>query len=104
MLCVKGESYIFTKELFGQRLQALREQSGESRKALGAELDVSDVQIGYMETGQRTTTLEKLALICEHYGVSADYLLGLSDEPRRSGGGAEPAGSTGTRGETGGMP
>ena len=35
-----------------------------------------------METGKRSTTLEKFALICEHYQVSADYLLGFQDEER----------------------
>ena len=34
-----------------------------------------------MERGNRTTTAEKIALICEHYKISADYLLGLSDDP-----------------------
>ena len=35
-----------------------------------------------IENGRKTTTKEKLALICRHYNVSADYLLGLTDEPR----------------------
>ncbi len=33
-----------------------------------------------MESGRKTTTTEKLSLICRHYHVSADYLLGLSDD------------------------
>lgn len=35
-----------------------------------------------MEKGINTTTAEKIALICEHYQVSSDYLLGLVDDPR----------------------
>ena len=35
-----------------------------------------------MENGKNTTTIEKFALICEHYKVSANYLLGLSDDPK----------------------
>jgi hypothetical protein len=35
-----------------------------------------------MESGKKTTTAEKIAKICRHYRVSADYLLGLSDDPR----------------------
>jgi len=35
-----------------------------------------------LENGKVSTTLEKLALICEHYKVSADYLLGLDDSSR----------------------
>ena len=37
--------------------------------------------ISEIENGKRTTTAEKIALICEHYRISADYLLGLSDDP-----------------------
>ena len=45
-------------------------------------MGVKPKQIMEMENGRKTTTLEKLALICRHYNVSADYLLGLTDEPR----------------------
>ena len=38
-------------------------------------------EISEMENNKKGTTLEKLALICRHYNVSADYLLGLSDTP-----------------------
>ena len=33
------------------------------------------------ERGTTSTTLEKLSMICRHYNVSADYLLGLTDDP-----------------------
>ena len=45
-------------------------------------LGVKPNQIGEMENGRGATTLSKLALLCEHYNISADYLLGLTDEPR----------------------
>ena len=32
--------------------------------------------------GEGATTLARLALPCEHYNVTADSLLGLTDEPR----------------------
>ena len=35
-----------------------------------------------MEKGRRTTTLDKLVQLAQHYNISADYLLGLTDEPR----------------------
>ena len=35
-----------------------------------------------MENGRKGTTMEKLAVLCRHYNISADYLLGLTDEPR----------------------
>ena len=71
-----------TKELFSQRMRKLREQSGQPQKVLAEVLGVSINQISEMEKGSRMTTLEKLPAICRHYNVSADYLLGLIDEPR----------------------
>ena len=73
---------MFSKKLYGERLRSLRKASGESQLLLGTLLSVTRTQISDMESGKRTTTLEKLVLLCEHYQVSADYLLGLSDEPQ----------------------
>ena len=72
---------MFSKELFGQRLLEQRKKRGETQKALAQALGVGDTQILEIEHGRATTTAERIALICEHYGVSADYLLGLTDDP-----------------------
>ena len=72
---------MFTKESFGQRLRQLRKDARETQEDLAAILQVTKTQISDMEKGKKTTTIEKLALICEHYRVSSDYLLGLKDEP-----------------------
>lgn len=72
-----------TKEIFSQRMRELRKESGQPQKILAELLGVSINQISEMEKGTRMTTLEKLPVICRHYHVSADYLLGLSD--RREG-------------------
>ena len=44
-------------------------------------MGVGDTQIIGIEHGRNTTTAERIALICQHYKVSADYLLGLTDDP-----------------------
>ena len=72
---------MFTKESFGQRLRQLRKDTRETQEDLAAILQVTKTQISDMEKGKKTTTIEKLVLICEHYRVSSDYLLGLKDEP-----------------------
>ena len=72
---------MFSKELFGERLRELRKKRRETQDDLAAVLGVTDAQISDMEKGKKTTTLEKFALICEHYQGSAYYLLGLSDNP-----------------------
>ena len=72
---------MFSKDLFGKRLREIRKKNQETQQDLAAFLDVAKNSISEMENGKRTTTAEKIALICEHYRVSADYLLGLSDDP-----------------------
>lgn len=72
---------MFYKEIFAQRLSELRKKNGETQTQLAQFLGVGKTQISEMENGNHTTTLEKLVLICEHYQVSSDYLLGLSDAP-----------------------
>ena len=71
---------MFSKEKYGERLRQLRQSHGEKQSELGQVLGIGKSQISEMEAGKRTTTLEKFALICEHYQVSADYLLGFKDE------------------------
>ena len=72
---------MFSKELFGQRILEQRKKYGETQKALAELLGIGDTQIIGIEHGRTTTSAERIALICEHYGVSADYLLGLTDDP-----------------------
>lgn len=72
---------MFDKELFGQRLLQLRKEKKVSQTALGKLIGVSATQIGDMEKGESTTSLSRLYTLCEFFGVSSDYLLGLSDDP-----------------------
>lgn len=72
---------MFSKELFGQRLREVRIKNHETQQDLAQQLDAAKNSISEIENGKRTTTAEKIALICEHYHISADYLLGLSDDP-----------------------
>ena len=72
---------MFSKEVFGQRLLEARKRHKETQEQLAAVLGVGKSQISEMETGKHSTTAEKIVLICEHYQISSDYLLGLSDDP-----------------------
>ena len=73
---------MYHNELFGLRLRKIRSRNHETQKELAEILGVKPNQIGEMENGRGATALAKLAHICEHYNVSADYLLGLTDEPQ----------------------
>ena len=73
---------MFSKNNFGERLRTLRKEKKETQDKLAELLDVTKTQISDMERGRRTTTVEKLSVICEYYDVTADYLLGLTDTRR----------------------
>lgn len=71
---------MFSKKLFGQRVQEVRKLHKETQQNLGDVIGTRANNISEMESGKKTTTSEKIAKICRHYHVSADYLLGLSDD------------------------
>lgn len=71
-------------EIFGSRLRMLRDAKGELQPQLGSIIGVKKGQVSEMENGNRMTTGEKIALLALHFGVTADYLLGLSDDPKKS--------------------
>lgn len=73
---------MFSKKLFGQRIKEMRKLNKETQQALADILDMLQNNVSELESGKKTTTAEKIARICRHYRVSADYLLGLSDDPR----------------------
>lgn len=73
---------MFSKKLFGQRVQEIRKIHHETQKNLGDVIGTRANNVSEMEAGKKTTTSEKIAKICKHYNVSADYLLGLSDDMR----------------------
>lgn len=73
---------MFDQKLFGKRLLELRTSCGEKQPDLAEVLNVTVTQISELENGKKGTTLPRFALICQHYNVSADYLLGLTDEPK----------------------
>ena len=68
--------------LFGRRLSELRKGRGLSKTALGKIIGVSITQISEMERGTSATTMQRLIQLCDYFGVSSDYLLGLTDDMR----------------------
>ena len=68
-------------ELFAFRVKKLRKAKKLSQQELAEELGLTQTSISGIESGLRTTTIEKLILLAQFFGVSTDYLLGLKDEP-----------------------
>ena len=68
-------------DLFAFRVKKLRKQRKLSQQELGDKLGLKQTTISGIESGARTTTIEKLILLAKFFDVSTDYLLGLKDEP-----------------------
>ena len=75
---------MFSKELFGERIRELRQKKNEVQSDLAQLLDVRVSHISEIERGHRTTSPERIVLLCQHFKVSSDYLLGLTDNPKPS--------------------
>lgn len=72
---------MFDKKLMGQRLSAIRESKGISRREVTELLKVTRTQVSDIENGKSGTNLERFYQLCKFYQVSADYLLGITDDP-----------------------
>lgn len=66
---------------FSERMSVLRHKKGASQRMAAAELGISQALLSHYENGAREPGLDFVCRACEYYGVSADYLLGRTDEP-----------------------
>ena len=69
------------KSIFAERFFKLREQRGMSQKDFATFLGFSRPTVGFYENDERTPDADKLKQIAQKCGVSADYLIGLTDIP-----------------------
>ena len=65
-----------------QRIRDLREDRDLKQKHLAEYLNCSQVCYSYYEIGKREIPAEALIALAKFYGVSVDYLLGLTDEAK----------------------
>lgn len=61
------------------RLKQLREQWHLTQSGLALKLNLSQSTVSAYEVGDRTPDLETLVSIAQFFGVSLDYLAGLTD-------------------------
>lgn len=74
---------------FSHTMSELRRARGLSQRKAAADLNISQALLSHYENGAREPGLGFVCKACRYYGVSADYLLGLSDEPAAPVGGRE---------------
>ena len=68
------------KRGFSETMSELRRRKGASQRTAAAELGISQALLSHYENGAREPGLDFVCRACDYYGVSADYLLGRTDE------------------------
>jgi len=61
-------------------LSSLRKESGLSQRQVASSLGVSQALLSHYENGAREPRLEFVVKACDYYNVTADYILGRSNE------------------------
>ncbi|RLI78372.1 XRE family transcriptional regulator [Archaeoglobales archaeon] len=67
---------------FSQRLKELRTSLGISQRELARAIKLSSGMISMYEAGKKIPTIDVLNRLADFFGVSADYLIGRSDDPK----------------------
>lgn len=65
---------------FSETMSILRRERGLSQRAAAADLHISQALLSHYENGAREPGLAFVCRACDYYGVSADYLLGRTEE------------------------
>lgn len=65
----------------GDRLKQLRENVRLSQEELADQIGISEPQIWRYEKGESSPRADILTKLSSYFGVSADYILGISDNP-----------------------
>ena len=63
------------------RIKALREDKDLKQRELGKILNKSQQGYAHLENRKAKFTVEDIIKLCVFYNVSADYVLGLTDDP-----------------------
>ena len=66
------------------RLRNVREDRDLTQAEVGKVLNKSQQGYNHIEAGRAELKIEDLIRLCRYYNLSADYLIGLTDMPKRN--------------------
>ena len=64
------------------RLRDLREDGDYTQEQIGRLINKSQQGYNHIEMGRAELTIEDLIVLCRFFHVSADYMIGLTDDPK----------------------
>ena len=82
----------------GRRLRQLRKAAGTTQVELAGELGVQQAHISQLEAGRGELSVALLVRLAQVFGVTTDYLVGLSDLQAAPLAATPPADAAGTAG------
>lgn len=65
---------------YQKRIRDLREDSDKTQQEIADILGTSQTMYARYERGANEIPVHHIITLCRYYGVSADYILGLSDK------------------------
>ena len=65
---------------YQDRIRALRQDNDLTQKEIADMLGIAQTTYSQYELDKRPMPIEYLVALCKYYKVSADYMLGLSEE------------------------
>jgi repressor LexA len=80
VFCERGCS-MMRREILGERVRRLRMARGLSQTELAAQVAIPLPNLNRIERGRQSIYVERLADLAQVLETTADYLLGLTDEP-----------------------
>lgn len=67
---------------YRERLKLLREDNDYTQEYVGKILNKSQQGYNHIEAGRAELKIEDLITLCQLYNVSADYIIGLTDNDK----------------------
>ena len=67
---------------YRNRMRNLREDKDLTQAKVGEILNKSQQGYSHIESGRAELKIEDLAKLCKFYNISADYIIGLTDNPK----------------------
>jgi transcriptional regulator with XRE-family HTH domain len=66
---------------YAKRIRDTREDRDYTQQSVAKVLHTTQSQYGKIELGKRKLSADEIITLCKLYDLSADYLLGFTDEP-----------------------
>lgn len=68
--------------IYTERIKALREDNDKKQKEIAIVLKKSQQGYAHIENEQARLSIDDLITLCRYYDISADYILGFTDQTK----------------------